>query len=149
MPSLSNWPYPIFKGFQIDRSGMQQHDCLLQILIGPGPKHSQTVPDYTCVRVKTQIVAERVPAGVKDGRSFLIKTTMDNWISARYCCYVLCRCTIVSLYTFASLDIFSTKMMAAPGPTAPLESVLPVQKFLHYWSLSIVRAAHEHRQGVD
>ena len=57
---------------------MQQHDYLLQTLIGPGPKHSQTVPDYTCVRVKTQIVAERVPTGVKDGRSFLIKTIIGQ-----------------------------------------------------------------------
>ena len=35
---------------------MQQEDCLLQILIGHGPKHSQTVPDYTSARVKTQSV---------------------------------------------------------------------------------------------
>ena len=52
---------------------MQQHDCLLQILIGHGPKHSQTVPDYTFVRVKTQIVAGRIPTGVKDGRFFRSK----------------------------------------------------------------------------
>ena len=85
---LSGLAILVIKRFQSDRNGMQQRNCLLQILIGPGPKHSQSVPDYTCVRAKTQIVAGRVPTGVKDGRSLLIKTETGTWNPTSYCYYV-------------------------------------------------------------